>query len=93
VRDNVTLPSLDGNANAKIHIFFAPGADDFWSFALVEMALDGVPHVAAKLLQRFGLSKDGMTKCAGRLTAFRCPFDEEYQFVHFVGPTGLWLCI
>jgi hypothetical protein len=31
--------------------------DDFWGFALVEMALDGVAHVAAKLLQRFGFHK------------------------------------
>jgi hypothetical protein len=58
--------------------------DDFWGFTLVEMAMDGVPHVAAKLLQRFGFSKDGMTKSAGCITAFGRLLDKEYQFVHFV---------
>jgi hypothetical protein len=58
--------------------------DDFWSFALVEMALDGVPHLLAKMLQRFGFSKDGMTQSARRKTTFGRLFDEKYQFVHFV---------
>jgi hypothetical protein len=62
--------------------------DDFWGLALVEMALDGVPHVAAKLVQRFRLRKYGLAKRASRITAFRRLFDQEYQFVHVVQAKG-----
>ena len=34
--------------------------DDFRGLALVKVALDGVAHVAPKLLQRFGFRKDGL---------------------------------
>jgi hypothetical protein len=58
--------------------------DDSWGFALVKMALDGVPHIAAKLLRRFGFGKDGLAKGAGGETAIGRLFDEENQFVHLV---------
>ncbi len=59
-------------------------ANDLGSFALVEMALNGVPHLLAKLFQRVCYGKDGLAKRAGCETTFRRLFDEEYQFVHFV---------
>ena len=59
-------------------------SDDFWSLALVEMALDGVAHVAAKLLHRSRFRKNGLAKRASRITTFGRLFDEEYQFIHFV---------
>jgi hypothetical protein len=34
--------------------------DDFGGLAVLDMALDGVAHIAAKLLQRFGFRKDGL---------------------------------
>jgi 4-hydroxyphenylpyruvate dioxygenase-like putative hemolysin len=52
--------------------------DNLWGFAFVEMALDGIPHVAAEVFQRIGFSKDGMTERTGRETAFRGLFDDEY---------------
>lgn len=58
--------------------------DDFWSFAVIKMALDSIPHLLAKVLQRFGFGKDGMTQRSSRKTTFGRLFDEEYKFVHFV---------
>jgi hypothetical protein len=56
-------------------------SDDFWRFAVVEMALDGI---ATKVLQRFGFCKDGLAKCSRCVSALRRLFHKKYQFVHFV---------
>ncbi len=62
--------------------------DDFLGLTLVEMALDSVPHVVAKLLQRSRFRKNGLAKRASRVTALGRLFQEEYQFVRFVQANG-----
>jgi hypothetical protein len=96
---NSFLPSYPHTANGKklqqVHrltrqyfLSHEVEPDDFWGLSLVEVALDGVPHVAAKLIQRFRFRKDGLAKRASHIAAFGRLFDEEYQFVHFVQAKG-----
>jgi hypothetical protein len=45
---------------------------------------DLVPHVGAKLFQRFGFGKDRLTKRPSCIPAFGRLLNAKYQFVHFV---------
>jgi hypothetical protein len=83
-------PYLGGSVKMRRYLFTDKvEPDDTWGFTVVEMALDRVSHVDAKLLQRIGFCKDGMTERTGRETALGGVFNEEYQFVHFVRANGL----
>ena len=77
-------------------IHHAVQADDGGSFALIEVAADGLADIDAKLLPIIRLGDNGMAKGAGGETAIRVILDDlKHNFTHRrtvaeVGFRGKW---